>query len=94
MPASSSLPPGRIIRLSYAGAAAARPALSAKPCVSLTRPDFESMGFGRLQLWLLRLLWRRHLRRVLALERDEVLADLGTSREELAAYLARPFWRP
>lgn len=52
------------------------------------------MGFGRLQLWLLRLLWRRHLRRVLALERDEVLADLGTSREELTAYLARPFWRP
>lgn len=58
----------------------------------LTDAFFEHEAHSPLALWLRRWAWRRRLRALLR-EPDAVLADFGTTRAALLAYLRRPLWR-
>ncbi len=88
MPVQGSIQGGQVIRLAEARPRAMRPPLRE----SLTAPAFERAGHAAPRLWWLRLVWRARLRALLR-EREEVLADLGTSGPELADYVARPPWQ-
>ena len=58
----------------------------------LTDAPFEQEAHSTPILWLRRWAWRRRLRALLR-EPDAVLADFGTTRSALLAYLRRPLWR-
>jgi uncharacterized protein YjiS (DUF1127 family) len=66
----------------------------APSCEELRKTDAKTIRyFARIQTWFRNWSSRQRLAKELEGQPDSVLADVGLTRRELEAEIAKPFWR-